>query len=198
MHYLRRRYLLIIARLWLIASIIVTTTSNSHAVDLTVWDSIKSANHFVLLRHAIAPGTGDPANFVVDECATQRNLSDAGRRQAKAIGQAFRAQGIDAANVFSSQWCRCLDTANLLSLGAVTPLPALNSFFRHYERKTAQIQALKAWLAQQDLTSPTVLVTHQVTITALTDVYPRSGEMIVVKRADSGDLTVVGQHQIAP
>ena len=129
-------------------------------------------NHFVLLRHATAPGTGDPAHFKLGKCSTQRNLSKDGISQAVKIGEHFRANGIDKARVFSSQWCRCLETAKLLGLGTVEELPVLNSFFQKYEREELQTQMLKEWLAEQDLSEPLVLVTHQVNITALTKVYP--------------------------
>ena len=199
MHRSGRRYvMLMVVRLWLLISIMFFAVNDLYANDVTVWDSLKSGNHFALLRHAIAPGTGDPSNFVVDECSTQRNLSSEGRNQARAIGDLFRINGINKAKVFSSQWCRCLETATLLSVGSVQELPALNSFFRKYDRQQLQTQMLKKWLAQQDLTVPTLLVTHQVNITALTNVYPSSGEMVVVKRSESGELIVAGRHQIQP
>jgi len=81
----------------------------------------------LLIRHALAPGIGDPDGFRLDGCATQRSLSDEGRRQARAIGDWLQARGIGQARVYSSQWCRCLETAALLDLGPVTELPALNS-----------------------------------------------------------------------
>ena len=95
----------------------------------------------------------------------------------------------------SSQWCRCLETAELLALGPVEPLPALNSFFQQFERRAQQTEQLKAWLDQQDLSNPLVLVTHQVNITALLDVFPASGEMMVVRRSGAGAYQVVGRIQ---
>jgi phosphohistidine phosphatase SixA len=157
-----------------------------------VWAALRAGGHLALIRHAIAPGTGDPDNFVIGDCRTQRNLSDEGRAQAKRIGDRFHVNGIESAPVFSSQWCRCLQTARLLQLGLVTELPALNSFFQSFERRKPQTRALKAWLKNQDLRHPIVLVTHQVNITALTGVYPSSGELIIVRRSEKGGLTVVG------
>jgi phosphohistidine phosphatase SixA len=157
-----------------------------------LWDAMRSGDHVALLRHAIAPGSGDPAGFSVDDCATQRNLSDAGRDQARRIGSRFRENGIAKAAVFSSQWCRCLETARLLGLGPVTGQPILNSFFRNFERSDSQTRMLRQWIAAQNLTSPLVLVTHQVNITALTDVYPQSGELVIVRRDKGGELSVVG------
>ena len=160
--------------------------------DTELWNSLRSGNSLVLIRHAIAPGTGDPNHFRLGDCSTQRNLSAAGRSQAQAIGRQFRAHGIQQAQVFSSQWCRCMETAELLELGPVTELPELNSFFQQYERRDLQTQHLKKWLKRATFDHPLVLVTHQVNITALTDFYPESGEMVIIKRSDSGEILVRG------
>ena len=137
-------------------------------------------------------GNRTTAEFQVDDCATQRNLDERGRRQAEEIGEWLRSHGITAADVYSSQWCRCLDTAELLGLGPVEPLPALNSFFQRFEERPARVRALRAWLAEQPLDAPTVLVTHQVNISALTGRYTGSGELLVVRREQDGSLSVVG------
>jgi len=157
-----------------------------------LWNALKSGGHFALLRHAIAPGTGDPPEFQLRQCSTQRNLSDAGRDQARHIGDRFRRNGIDRAQVFSSQWCRCLETARLLRLGPVEELAALNSFFQHYARRAPQTQAALEWLGAQDLAQPLVLVTHQVNISALTGTYAGSGELVIVRRSSTGTLKVIG------
>jgi phosphohistidine phosphatase SixA len=157
-----------------------------------LWSTLRLKNHFALLRHALAPGTGDPPEFSLDHRETQRNLSEEGRKQAKRIGDLFRAHGIHKAQVFSSQWYRCRDTAELLELGPVTPLIALNSFFQNYEQKDARTASLKLWLSRQEMDTPLVLVTHQVNITALTGVYPSSGEIVVVERNAQGELRVLG------
>jgi len=144
----------------------------------------------LLLRHAIAPGFGDPANFRIDECSTQRNLSEEGRQQATAIGAWLRARGISRARVYSSQWCRCLETAKLLGLGEVSPLPALNSFYQRPMDEAPNLNALRRFLADQALQDePLVLVTHQVTVTALTGVFPGSGEGVVATLGENGGLS---------
>lgn len=123
----------------------------------------------LLLRHALAPGTGDPPGFRLDDCATQRNLDATGRAQAAALGRRLAAAGIARATVYSSQWCRCLETARLLALGPVTPVAALNSFYGRPEQREAQVAALRAFLASLPVAGPpAVLVTHQFTIGALT------------------------------
>jgi phosphohistidine phosphatase SixA len=162
------------------------------AEDAALWSALRSGGHVALLRHAMAPGTGDPDAFTLGDCSTQRNLSQEGREQAARIGERFRANGIDAASVFSSQWCRCLDTATLLGLGPVREAPELNSFFERFELREPQTAALREWIGRQDLTAPLVLVTHQVNITALSDVYPSTGELVILRREGSGELTVLG------
>ena len=164
----------------------------SAADSTALWDALRSNGHVALLRHAIAPGTGDPSTFVLDDCSTQRNLSDAGRDQATRIGASFRANGIATAQVYSSQWCRCLETAQHLGLGRVQELPILNSFFQQPEGGDAQTRALRQWLAGQALDTPLVLVTHQVNVTALTGVYPASGELVIIRRTGDGEIVVVG------
>lgn len=139
-------------------------------------------DHFVMMRHASAPGFGDPPGMRLDDCGTQRNLSEEGRQEAARVGAALRAAGLPRARVYSSQWCRCLDTARQLALGDVTPLPALNSFFDDPKLAQPQSQALRDWLAAVELSRPVVLVTHQVNMTALTGQVPQAGELFVIRR----------------
>ncbi len=161
--------------------------------DEQLWAAIRAGDAVVLIRHALAPGVGDPPGFRLEDCATQRNLSEQGRRQAQAIGATFRRNGITAARVLSSRWCRCLETARLLDLGAVEPFPLLDSFFEDPGRADAQTAALRAFLDSPHAGPLRVLVTHQVNITALTGVTPRSGEMIVVQPVAGGDVRLVGR-----
>jgi len=148
--------------------------------------------HIAIMRHALAPGTGDPANFTLGDCATQRNLSEAGRRQARRTGDFLRSAGVREARVISSQWCRCLETARLLGFGPVESLPALNSFFRDREKGPVQTRELREAIARMDLSRPVVMVTHQVNITRLTDVFPGSGEIVVMRRMPDGSVEVLG------
>jgi len=161
--------------------------------EAALWAALRDGGHVALMRHAIAPGVGDPAGFRLDDCTTQRKLSAQGRAQARAIGERFRANGITTAAVFSSQWCRCLDTARELALGEVVAFPGLNSFFAdrgEEARHTAAVRALIGERARSPL--PLVLVTHQVNITALTGVFPASGEIIVL-RLDGDTPSVAGR-----
>lgn len=162
------------------------------------WAALRQPGAIAIMRHALAPGTGDPPNLALADCATQRNLDDRGRAQARAIGQAFRDHGIRVDRVLSSQWCRCRETAELLGLGAVEDLPALNSFFGDYSRRDRQTAAARAFLASLPKDERVVLVTHQVNITALTGAYPASGELFVLQVGDNGDVAVTGRILIAP
>jgi broad specificity phosphatase PhoE len=161
-----------------------------------LWGALKTNNHLVLIRHALAPGLGDPNYFHVKDCKTQRNLNDEGRYQSKKIGDLFRSNGIGKAAVYSSQWCRCLDTARLLDLGEVSELPSLNSFFEHFKREQSQTEQTMRWIQNAPLDTPTVLVTHQVNITALTGYYPAEGEIVFVRRSTDGQLSIIGSKQM--
>jgi len=160
-----------------------------------LWSALKSDNHLVLIRHALAPGYSDPDYFDVKDCKTQRNLNDEGRYQSKMIGDLFRSNGIDKAAVYSSQWCRCLDTARLLDLGKVFELPSLNSFFEHFEREESQTEQTMRWIRNAPLDTPTVLVSHQVNISALTGHSPASGEIVFLRRSAGGSISVIGSNQ---
>ena len=153
---------------------------------------VGKAGHVIVLRHARAPGLGDPPDFRLGDCSTQRNLSTEGRRQAARIGNRLRAAGLAETTVYSSQWCRCLETARELAVGPVVELPVLNSFFQTPEMERGYDRALRAWIASADLRRPVVLVTHQVNITALTGIFPAEGEVLILRR-DNGELRVAAR-----
>jgi phosphohistidine phosphatase SixA len=150
------------------------------------WEIWQSDGVHALMRHAIAPGTGDPAEFTLGDCTTQRNLDDTGREQARQTGERIRAMGIELTSILTSQWCRCVDTARLLDLGPVQEEPALNSFFRDRRTAAAQSRQIKQHLANLSDNDKALLVTHQVNITALTDIFPRSGEIILFRLINDG------------
>jgi broad specificity phosphatase PhoE len=161
--------------------------------DASALAELARPGRVLMLRHARAPGFGDPPGFKVGECATQRNLDDVGRRQARLLGARLRAAGIRAAKVYSSQWCRCLETARLLGLGPVEPLPALNSFFDRPEERARRLAAVAAFLSRLPRDGgPVVLVTHQVTISGITDRGVGSGGGYVLRLDGGGKPPVVG------
>ncbi|QLF72007.1 histidine phosphatase family protein (plasmid) [Peteryoungia desertarenae] len=160
------------------------------------WRALAQGEAIALIRHAQAPGTGDPANFRIGDCSTQRNLSDEGREQSRRLGALFRAEGIQVARIYSSQWCRCLETAKLMGLGPVNELPALNSFFDNASRGPAQTQELIEWLTRQDQSQPIVLVTHLVNITRLTGIVPRQGEIVFIAPPTVDEIVVIDRQTV--
>ncbi len=165
----------------------------AHADEAAAWAALRAGGHVAMMRHALAPGGGDPDNFTLGDCSTQRNLSDAGRDQARDIGDAFRANGVAVGAVLSSAWCRCMETAELLALGSVEPAPMLNSFFRDRSQGPAQVAEIRRYLSAPRNGPSHVLVTHQVNITGATDIFPRSGEMVVTRPDGQGGFAVVGR-----
>jgi phosphohistidine phosphatase SixA len=156
------------------------------------WNLLKEDGAIVLFRHANAPGTGDPANFVLGDCSTQRNLDERGRTQSRAIGEAFRQRGIAVGRVLSSQWCRTLETAELAFPGQVKEEPGFNSFFGDRSSEPQATARAREVLSLWSGPGVLVVVTHQVNIQALTGVAPRSGEGIVVSPGPDG-LAVRGR-----
>jgi len=171
----------------------VCAISTTRAAETVPLAELAKPGRVLMLRHATAPGTGDPSNFSLDDCATQRNLDQAGRAQALALGQRLAQAGVRQARVYSSQWCRCLDTARLLNLGPVEPLPALNSFYARSEQRETALAALRAFLARLPTTgAPVVLVTHQLTINAFTGEGTGSGGGSLFELNGSGEPRLLG------
>jgi phosphohistidine phosphatase SixA len=147
------------------------------------------------MRHARAPGTGDPSGFKLGDCATQRNLDASGREQARRIGESLRRHGIAPDLVLTSAWCRSTDTARLLGAGPVVVEPLLNSFFGQEGRGGEQTRRVSARIAELGARKA-IMVTHQVNITALTGIIPASGEIVVVAMPFPGKLAVVGRIRV--
>ena len=151
-----------------------------------------------IVRHAHAPGTGDPAGFALDDCTTQRNLGVRGREQARTIAAAIRAAGVTVDRVLTSQWCRCRDTARLLGLGPVADLPVLNSFFRNPDRADRQTAELRRFLFGLPPGETVFLITHFVNIRALTGRSVASGEVLLLEIGRNGTISVVDEILIDP
>ena len=137
-----------------------------------------SAN-VIFLRHALAPGVGDPENFIKEDCSTQRNLNDKGRLQARLIGNYLRSTNLKFSQILTSEWCRCIDTAKELNLGQWTTFSGLNSFFQAYEKKDQVMNKLQKKLDSLGYSDLALFVTHQVVISEQTGIVPRSGEMVL-------------------
>ncbi|MEP7207889.1 MAG: histidine phosphatase family protein [Casimicrobiaceae bacterium] len=148
----------------------------------------------LVLRHATAPGIGDPPGFRLGDCSTQRNLDGRGRTQAIELGKRLSRAGVVRARVFSSQWCRCLETARLLALGPVEALPALNSFFGQGDEREARTQALRVFLSKLPPDgTPVVLVTHQVNISDLTGRAMASGAAVILALDGTEEPHMLGE-----
>lgn len=159
-------------------------------------ERLRGGGLVLLLRHArTVPGTGDPPGFRLGDCATQRNLSEAGRAQARAIGARLRAERVPVGAVRTSAWCRCRETAELLGLGPVAHLEALDSFFADRSRAERHRAGILAFARGWRGPGNAVLVTHQVNITAATGVFPASGEMVAVTAA--AEPEVLGRLRLA-
>ena len=132
------------------------------------------------MRHALAPGFGDPDHFLVNNCSTQRNLDETGRAQARSIGVKLELADIKFSAIYSSYWCRCLETAQLLGLGAVIPFDGLNSFFQNHAKRDATLAKLRQKLESlSPIAPPSLMVTHAVTIRAITGLSVASGGMVI-------------------
>ena len=166
----------------------------SQAAD-EFWPAVKKPGAIVLLRHSYSPEAPPDTDLTnLKNCATQRNLDDTGRAQARRIGDEFRKNGIKRLVIHSSRYCRALDTAKLLNLGPVKELAVLNQEFlakpfalREAADKSKQF--MKALPAKQI----TLLVSHVSNIQAITGVNLTSGEMAVVRIDAAGEVTVAGR-----
>lgn len=161
--------------------------------DTELWRRLQAGGNYVLLRHAqTEPGIGDPPNFALGNCATQRNLSESGRTQSRRVGATFRAYKVPVQAVLSSEYCRCLDTAKL-AFGDAEAWPMLNSIFESSVQNDARVAALKERLAQRPAHGNIVLVSHNVNIQAAIGVSPAMGEAVVVAPNVSGGFDVIGR-----
>ncbi len=133
----------------------------------------------VFMRHALAPGFGDPAEFQINDCSTQRNLDQAGQRQAQFIGKYLRDHKIVFDTILSSQWCRCKQTAELLKIGNWQEFTGLNSFFQGHADRTDTLKKLQQKLDNLPADTLVLMITHQVVINAVTKISPASGGFVV-------------------
>ncbi len=172
-------------------------TQSAYANELAIWDKLQGTNpkgYVLLLRHTLAPGVGDPENFKLNDCSTQRNLSQAGRDDAKAVGDWLKRREIKVARVESSRWCRAKETAQLLSIGRVRLNANLDSLFESADPAKAiqTVRVKKQIVDWRNKSGLLVLVGHFVNIGAIAGVGVGSGEGVLVKADSKGKITVVG------
>ena len=184
-----------IMRMFLLMCVLTSGASAAAADTRAAWDALRGDGHVALIRHAAAPGVGDPAGYRLDDCKTQRNLSDGGRAAARALGDRFRAERVKVGKVIASQWCRSRQTAELMELGPVEDAPGFNNVFVLRDQReaiTAQGRAvIAAWRGPGTL----VVATHGDNIHELLGSNPREGEVVVVKPdpAAARKMRVIGR-----
>ena len=164
----------------LIILIILFLFNHKSFADENIVEILKKGGNIIFIRHAIAPGNGDPQNFDISNCSTQRNLSKEGELQALKIGKFFKENDINLAKVLSSEWCRCKDTAKI-AFGNYETKNFLNSFYdeRFSENKDKQIIDFQKFIRNWNKTGNLVLVTHYVVISEILDLTTSSGEIVI-------------------
>jgi len=167
----------------------------AQADSAAAWAALRQDGAIALMRHADAPGGfGDPPGFRLEACATQRNLSTQGRNEAERVGAALRRERIAIGKLLSSPWCRCMDTATLMGLGAVETAPAFSNVVVLSDRRAELTEAGRAVLRAWKGPGVLLVVTHGANIQALTGgLNPASGEIVVVKGGSDGPLREVGR-----
>ena len=187
----------------LITLMLIVTISASSSVpsaqgnELLIWDKLQGKNpkgYVLLLRHSLAPGVGDPVNFRLGDCSTQRNLSAEGREDAKEIGAWLSRRQIPIYRVESSRWCRAKETAQLLGLGKVKLNRNLDSLFQEVEleKHPQTIKVRRQIVEHRNKNGLLILVGHYVNIAAITGVGPGSGEGVLVRAGRDGSIKVFG------
>ena len=165
---------------------------NISSADTISWSEILDQPKFnvIFLRHALAPGYGDPSEFDISDCKTQRNLNEEGRDQARSIGLELKMKGVFFNEIYSSEWCRCLETAILMDLGEITVFSGLNSFFQdHYDRKETLHKLMKK-LEDLNKKNRILMVTHQVVISSVTGINVGSGVAVAYSTTDGSAIKI--------
>ncbi len=173
------------------------TAASTRGNELLIWDKLQGRNpkgYVLLMRHSLAPGVGDPVNFQLGDCSTQRNLSAEGREDAKEIGAWLSRRQIPIHRVESSRWCRAKETARLLGLGKVKLNRNLDSLFQEVEpeKHPQTINVRRQIVEHRNKKGLLILVGHYVNIAALTGVGPGSGEGVLVRAGQDGSIKVFG------
>ncbi len=169
-------------KLILIFSLFLIQFDYSFANDKVI-TSLKEGGKLVFIRHALAPGNGDPENFQLENCSTQRNLNNIGIEQSKRIGSIFKKNDIKIDNIFSSEWCRCKDTAKF-AFDNFETFDALNSFYdiKFAANEDRQIKDFYEFITNLDNKNNIIFVTHYVVIGAILNIGTSSGEIVVTDK----------------
>ena len=159
----------------LVATFITHNCFAATALEVSITE-IKADVLFI--RHALAPGIGDPKNFLLSDCDTQRNLNEEGRKHSKEIGKYILSTNLKIDKIYASEWCRCYETALHMNLGNVKLFSGLNSFFQNHSDKGKTLQLLHKYLEEKPSNELIIMVTHQVVISAVTNLYTKSGQLV--------------------
>ncbi len=177
----------------LLVGLFVLAGPSSVAASEALWEALKGGGQVVLLRHATTtPGVGDPPGFRVEDCRSQRNLSDQGRDEARRLGAAFRARGIPVGQVLSSRFCRCLETGQL-AFGRAEPHPPLDNLIHDRSREPERSVAIRLIAGTRPASGNVIVVTHGINIGAAIGIHPAQGEMIVITPRGDGTFEVRGR-----
>ncbi len=178
---------------YLIIIFISFTTPIKADLNKNLINQLQDGGKLIFIRHAYAPGNGDPINFNLNDCSTQRNLNEEGRKQAKNIGEFFRKNKINIDKVLSSEWCRCKETAKIAFKNFSTN-SFLNSFYssQYAKNKEKQINSLNEYIEKFKSKNNLILVTHYVLISEVLNYAPSSGEIVVSDK----NFNIIGSIEI--
>ena len=156
-------------------------------------NQLEDGGKLIFIRHAYAPGNGDPAGFNLNDCSTQRNLSEDGRKQAQRIGEFFTKNKIEIDKVLSSEWCRCKETAKIAFKNYSTN-SFLNSFYssKFSKNKDKQVKDFNYYIKNLESEKNLIFVTHYVFISEVLNYGPSSGEIVVSDK----NLNIIGSIEI--
>ena len=163
--------------------LLITFIALTVSVKADLKKNLEEGGKLIFIRHAYAPGNGDPQNFNLNDCLTQRNLSDRGRKQAKIIGNIFSKTNVSLSGIFSSEWCRCKETARI-AFSKFETKKFLNSFYsaQFANNRKKQIQEFENFLKKWNKKDNLVFVTHYVVISEILNYAPSSGEIVIADK----------------
>jgi phosphohistidine phosphatase SixA len=179
--------------LLLILALVVLIAPSPAQADDALWELLRGGGQVVLMRHAVTtPGVGDPPGFRLDDCATQRNLTDEGRADARRVGAAFRTRAVPVGRVLSSPWCRCVETARLAFGGSELWTP-LSNLFDNRAREPEQMRALREVAGRRPTGGNLLLITHGSVVLPLAGIQPAPAELVILTPDDAGRFRVAGR-----
>ncbi len=179
----------------ILITFIFLTCSVKADLNQNLIKEFKQGGKLIFIRHAYAPGSGDPKNFNLNDCSTQRNLNDSGREQSKIIGSLFSTYNIEIEKVYSSEWCRCKETA-AIAFGRFETIKFLNSFYspEFAKNRKIQIREFQKFINNWNKKDNLIFVTHYVFISEILNYAPSSGEIVITDKNLNIVDTLVIEH----